>query len=80
MHRLSNGILRFNRAQGSKGQSCIFACSPDDYSATQQTILEKTGVSISIVHGVLPPATIKQMRADHTSILCRGHQPRRAST
>ena len=49
MHRLSNGILRFNRAQGSKGQSCIFACSPDDYSATQQTILEQAGVSISIV-------------------------------
>ena len=49
MRRLSNGILRFNRAQGSKGQSWIFACLPDEYSATQQTILEKGGVSISIV-------------------------------
>ena len=56
------------RPQGGKGQSCIFACSPDDDSATQQTVLEKAGVNISIVHGVLPPAAIKQMRADHTSM------------
>ncbi|KAG6862748.1 hypothetical protein C0993_001654, partial [Termitomyces sp. T159_Od127] len=26
------------------------------------------GVNISIVHGILPPAAIKQMRADHTSM------------
>jgi coproporphyrinogen III oxidase len=31
-------------------------------------VLEKAGVNISIVHGVLPPAAIKQMRSDHSSI------------
>lgn len=61
------------RAQGGKGQSCIFACPPDDASAPQQTLLEKGGVNISIVHGLLPPAAIKQMRADHTSMPLPDH-------
>lgn len=56
------------RAQGGTGQSCVFACPTDDVSTTQQTILEKAGVNISVVHGILPPAAIKQMRADHTSM------------
>jgi coproporphyrinogen III oxidase len=56
------------RPQGGKGQSCVFACPTDDGSATQQTVLEKAGVNISVVHGNLPPAAIKQMRADHTSM------------
>ncbi|KAF8074647.1 coproporphyrinogen III oxidase [Lyophyllum atratum] len=55
------------RAQGGTGQSCVFAC-PDDTSIAQQTVLEKAGVNISIVHGILPPSAIKQMRADHTSM------------
>src|SRR5258707_1031271 len=32
------------------------------------TILEKAGVNISVVYGMLPPAAIKQMRADHSEI------------
>lgn len=56
------------RAQGGTGQSCVFACPTDDISTTHQTVLEKAGVNISIVHGTLPPAAIKQMRADHTSM------------
>lgn len=32
------------------------------------TVLEKAGVNISIVHGILPPPAIKQMRADHSSM------------
>lgn len=56
------------RSQGGKGQSCVFACPADDPSVVHDSILEKAGVNISIVHGVLPPAAIKQMRADHTSM------------
>ncbi|KAJ7147060.1 coproporphyrinogen III oxidase [Mycena crocata] len=58
------------RAQGGSGQSCVFAMpSSDDTAAVgHQSILEKAGVNISLVHGTLPPAAIKQMRADHTSI------------
>jgi coproporphyrinogen III oxidase len=75
---LDPGALPFKRdswvrPQGGKGQSCIFACPPDDASVTQKTVLEKAGVNISIVHGVLPPAAIKQMRADHTSMPLPDH-------
>src|SRR5580658_6674585 len=54
------------RAQGGSGTSCVFASS----EATPNTpaVLEKAGVNISIVHGLLPPAAIKQMRADHASL------------
>ncbi|KAF7789981.1 hypothetical protein EIP86_000929 [Pleurotus ostreatoroseus] len=61
----------WTRAQGGRGQSCVFGM-PDasDSAATDArgSVLEKAGVNISIVHGVLPPAAIKQMRADHSSI------------
>ncbi|KNZ71534.1 Coproporphyrinogen-III oxidase, mitochondrial [Termitomyces sp. J132] len=56
------------RTQGGKGQSCVFACPTDDPSIVHDSILEKAGVNTSVVHGVLPPAAIKQMRADHTSM------------
>ncbi|KAF9525121.1 coproporphyrinogen III oxidase [Crepidotus variabilis] len=70
------------RPQGGTGRSCVFASQPDTTSFTnnggvssanssqntQETILEKAGVNISIVHGILPPAALKQMRSDHTSI------------
>ncbi|KAG6835434.1 hypothetical protein H0H93_001497 [Arthromyces matolae] len=56
------------RSQGGNGRSCVFACPSDDPTAAHDSILEKAGVNISIVHGVLPPAAIKQMRADHTSM------------
>ncbi|KAG6918166.1 hypothetical protein DXG01_016151 [Tephrocybe rancida] len=56
------------RTEGGRGQSCIFACKSDDPSVVHDSILEKAGVNISIVHGTLPPAAIKQMRADHTSM------------
>ncbi|KZP04278.1 coproporphyrinogen III oxidase [Athelia psychrophila] len=58
------------RPQGGSGQSCVFAAPPSS-SATTNThapILEKAGVNISIVHGNLPPAAIKQMRADHSTL------------
>lgn len=60
------------RPQGGRGQSCVFAMpaatSSDPKANTQVSVLEKAGVNISIVHGNLPPAAIKQMRADHASI------------
>jgi len=60
------------RTQGGMGRSCVFAVPFDEGASVSPlappTILEKAGVNISIVHGILPPAAIKQMRADHTSM------------
>jgi len=60
------------RAQGGTGKSCVFAAPPDDGATVSpslpQSVLEKAGVNISIVHGKLPPPAIKQMRADHMSM------------
>ncbi|KAI1784495.1 Coproporphyrinogen III oxidase, partial [Ganoderma leucocontextum] len=59
------------RAQGGRGVSCVFAVpapAPGVEAAPQETVLEKAGVNISIVHGMLPPPAIKQMRADHSTI------------
>ena len=53
----------WTRKEGGRGISCVFATPEDDKS-----ILEKAGVNISIVHGMLPPAAMKQMRADHGSV------------
>ncbi|KIL67393.1 hypothetical protein M378DRAFT_159805 [Amanita muscaria Koide BX008] len=57
------------RPQGGLGKSCVFSV-PFDHEATSpsRTILEKAGVNTSIVHDILPPAAIKQMRADHSSM------------
>lgn len=67
------------RPQGGSGRSCVFASTassdlaalngePSPNASGQQSILEKAGVNISVVHGNLPPAAIKQMRADHSSM------------
>ncbi len=57
------------RPQGGRGLSCVFATPvPPPGVAPQETILEKAGVNVSVVHGMLPPPAIKQMRADHSSI------------
>lgn len=53
------------RPQGGRGQSCVF---PPVSSSASTSILEKAGVNISVVHGSLPPAAIKQMKADHSTI------------
>lgn len=60
----------WTRDQGGRGQSCVFAVPWADSSAqpVRETVLEKGGVNISIVHGLLPPSAIKQMRADHSGI------------
>lgn len=55
------------RPQGGEGISCVFAV-PSNSEQVNTTVLEKAGVNISVVHGKLPPAAIRQMRADHSSI------------
>ncbi|KAJ8088121.1 Coproporphyrinogen-III oxidase [Marasmius tenuissimus] len=58
------------RPEGGAGQSCVFAAPIDegDGAKQQETVLEKAGVNISIVHGTLPPPAVKQMRGDHSSM------------
>ncbi|OBZ71534.1 Oxygen-dependent coproporphyrinogen-III oxidase [Grifola frondosa] len=57
------------RSEGGSGRSCVFGVPPSYTGAeAQNTILEKGGVNVSVVHGMLPPPAIKQMRADHSSI------------
>ena len=58
------------RASGGRGLSCVFACTPEagQTASTLQTKLEKAGVNVSVVHGILPPAAVKEMRADHSSL------------
>jgi coproporphyrinogen III oxidase len=62
------------RAQGGQGRSCVFATpsqSPASAALASDAaapVLEKAGVNISIVHGTLPPAAVRQMRENHASI------------
>ena len=58
------------RAQGGSGKSCIFSAPPLAPGVTNNhlPVLEKAGVNISVVHGQLPPAAVKQMRADHSTL------------
>ncbi|EKM56769.1 uncharacterized protein PHACADRAFT_254083 [Phanerochaete carnosa HHB-10118-sp] len=56
----------WDRAQGGRGVSCTFT-APDHPSS----VLEKAGVNISMIHGQLPPAAIKQMATEHASLADR---------
>ncbi|EJU06047.1 Coproporphyrinogen oxidase [Dacryopinax primogenitus] len=47
------------RAEGGMGNSCTIQGGK---------VFEKAGVNISVVHGMLPPAAIQQMRANHSEI------------
>ena len=44
------------RKEGGEGISCVLQ---------DGQVFEKAGVNISVVHGTLPPAAVKQMRSDH---------------
>jgi len=57
---------RWDRSEGGYGISSVFSVPYSSTPAT--TILEKAGVNISVIHGSLPPAAVKQMRADHASL------------
>ncbi|KAG2137971.1 coproporphyrinogen III oxidase [Suillus clintonianus] len=52
----------WSRPQGGGGISCTYASSGDDAT------YEKAGVNISMIHGTLPPAAIKQMSSEHSSL------------
>jgi coproporphyrinogen III oxidase len=56
----------WERPEGGYGRSCVFSTPFSSTPAT--TILEKAGVNISVVHGFLPPAAVKQMCADHATL------------
>jgi len=47
------------RPEGGEGSSCVLA---------NGRVFEKAGVNVSIVHGNLPPAAQRQMRADHATL------------
>ncbi|GAA94943.1 uncharacterized protein L969DRAFT_53410 [Mixia osmundae IAM 14324] len=44
------------RKEGGEGISCVLQ---------DGQVFEKAGVNVSVVHGTLPPAAVKQMRSDH---------------
>ena len=60
----------WQRPEGGHGISCVFQVPyPTDPAAPPPTtLLEKAAVNVSVIHGALPPAAIKQMRADHASV------------
>lgn len=58
----------WTREEGGKGLSCVFAIPNPTRLEETNTIIEKAGVNVSIVHGSLPPAAVKQMRVDHASL------------
>ena len=53
----------WDRAQGGRGVSCTFTAPNHPNS-----VLEKAGVNISMIHGILPPTAIKQMATEHASV------------
>jgi coproporphyrinogen III oxidase len=64
----------WTRPQGGAGRSCVFSAPFSSASAAESgvdsaaPVIEKAGIGVSVIHGTLPPAAIKQMRADHSSI------------
>jgi coproporphyrinogen III oxidase len=61
----------WTRKEGGTGITGILSdARPSDPSALQrpESVLEKAGVNISLVHGKLPPPAIAQMKANHSSI------------
>jgi coproporphyrinogen III oxidase len=68
---------RWDRPEGGYGISSVFSVPFSPTPAT--TILEKAGVNISVIHGTLPPAAVKQMRADHGNPCLTTQTARRAS-
>ena len=52
----------WDRAAGGRGVSCTFSAPNTD------SLLEKAGVNISMIHGQLPPASIANMATEHASL------------
>ena len=58
----------WTRAEGGRGISCAFAVPNPTRLEDTNTVLEKAGVNVSIVHGNLPPAAVKQMKSEHATL------------
>ena len=56
----------WDRVEGGRGVSCTFSASD-----SQDTLLEKAGVNISMIHGQLPPAAIANMATEHAALAGR---------
>jgi coproporphyrinogen III oxidase len=68
---------RWERPEGGFGISSVFASPPDAAyfassdagpSAAPTTALERAAVNVSVIHGSLPPAAVRQMRVEHASL------------
>ncbi|KAL5519738.1 hypothetical protein ACEPAG_1398 [Sanghuangporus baumii] len=72
---------KWSRAQGGYGISCVFPPTPPSFGEGKEskTVLEKGGVNVSVIHGRLPAAAVKQMRADHAAIKFDPDDPDAAS-
>lgn len=55
-------VDRWKRAEGGGGITCVLQ---------NGKVFEKAGVNISVVHGVLPPEAVLQMRARYLFAFCR---------
>ncbi|RDB24626.1 Oxygen-dependent coproporphyrinogen-III oxidase [Hypsizygus marmoreus] len=53
----------WERTEGGSGVSCTFS-APEH----PESVLQKAGVNISMIYGMLPPAAIKQMATEHSSV------------
>ncbi|KAF9220561.1 coproporphyrinogen III oxidase [Gyrodon lividus] len=56
----------WTREEGGGGLSCTFP--PLDIPPVDDRPIEKAGVNISTIHGILPPAAIKQMSTAHAAL------------
>ncbi|RKP09360.1 Coproporphyrinogen III oxidase [Thamnocephalis sphaerospora] len=52
-------IESWERAEGGNGITCVLQGG---------NVFEKAGVNVSVVHGTLPEAAVRQMRADHKDL------------
>ncbi len=59
-------VDRWTRKEGGGGISCVLQ---------EGTVFEKAGVNISVVHGVLPPQAVKQMRSRGKKLPETDHLP-----
>jgi len=55
----------WERQEGGGGISCTFSAPSDSPSSA---VLEKAGVNVSMIKGVLPPTSLKQLAIQHPSV------------
>ncbi len=55
-------VQSWSRNEGGSGKTCTFS------TTSSTSILEKAAVNISMIKGKLPPAAVKQMATEHSSL------------